>query len=260
MTFYRADSEAVCLGLVSRLDSEQRRKHKCAGAAGGRHCTRVQWWYEARVVTKLMWVPAWWCQRGARGHQAACSRGRAPEWRCSGSGGRSCQTTAAGTSAALAGCPRPAGSHVLGLAALGSLAVLSSGASTPNPACAKEAPSAAVLPTNPQIAHRQRSSCTVRGEGDPLAGTCAHSCSTGAGSTQPGGAPCCCRQNVLLLGCESCLGAFGAVGCPCPSSARRGSSTSGRHRERRDPAAECHGLVSQAAMVPMSQSLASAGA
>lgn len=76
--------------------------------------------------------------------------------------------------------------------------------------------------------------------------------------TQPGGALC--RQSVLLVDGNSCRGAFGAAGCPCPSSARRGSSTSGWHRERRDLAAECHGLVSQAAVLLMSQSLTSGGA
>lgn len=68
------------------------------------------------------------------------------------------------------------------------------------------------------------------------------------------------RAERVLLGCDSCWGAFGAAGCPCPSSVWRGSSTSGRHRERRDPAAECHGLVSQAAVLLMSQSLTSGGA
>lgn len=129
MTFYRAKSEAVCLGLVLRLDSEQRTEHKCAGAAGGRRCTWVQWWQtgDKAHAGASPGVPE-------RGHRAACTWGRAPERRCLGSRGQSCQTTAGGTWAALARCPRPAGSHVPGLAALGSLATLSCGASTPNPA------------------------------------------------------------------------------------------------------------------------------
>lgn len=134
-----------------------------------------------RQVTNLMQVPARWCQRGAWGHRAACTRGRAPERRCLGSRGRSCQTAALGQLSPGARAPQAATCWGWQRLALWQCCPA---ALPPQILLVPEAPLAAVLPMNPPIAHGQRSSCV--GKVTPSQGRAATGQQRGWAAHSPG--------------------------------------------------------------------------